>query len=57
MTIREDEAAHIRQAVRDLIDGASVRSVLRDWSDRSVVTPRGEEHDEELEAAPLPSRS
>jgi site-specific DNA recombinase len=40
-TIRRDEAVEIRKAARHIIDGGTLRSIVLDWSDRGIRTPRG----------------
>lgn len=35
------EAALIRQAARDIIDGVPLRAIARDWTDRGIVTTYG----------------
>jgi DNA invertase Pin-like site-specific DNA recombinase len=41
VTIRRAEASETRKAARHIIDGGSLRSVVLDWSDRGIRTPRG----------------
>ncbi len=41
ITVRESEADLIRDAVRSIIEGASLGSVVADWQTRGVVTPAG----------------
>lgn len=41
VTLVESEADEIRGAVRRIIEGATVRSILRDWKARGVTTTRG----------------
>lgn len=36
-----EEAALIREAAQRLLDGDSIRAVLRDWSERGIRSPRG----------------
>lgn len=41
MTIVEGEAELIREAARRLLTGETVGTIVRDWQDRGVTTPRG----------------
>jgi site-specific DNA recombinase len=41
VTIRDDEADLIREATARVLGGESLRSVLRDWHGRGIVTPTG----------------
>lgn len=41
MVIHEEEAAHFRRAVAAIIDGGSLRGVLRDFNARGVMTTAG----------------
>lgn len=40
-TINQPEARRLRKAYRDVLAGASVRSVMFDWNDRGVATSMG----------------
>src|SRR5206468_8513016 len=44
VTIREDEAALIRDAVQRVLDGAKVPSIARYWNERKIPTSQGAEH-------------
>jgi DNA invertase Pin-like site-specific DNA recombinase len=44
VTIREEEAALIREAAQRVLDGATVPSIAREWNSRSVSTPQGAAH-------------
>jgi site-specific DNA recombinase len=42
ITIREDEAELIREAIGKVLDGGEgIRAIARDWHDRGIVTPTG----------------
>jgi DNA invertase Pin-like site-specific DNA recombinase len=41
ITIREDEAALIQDAVERVLDGETIPSIARDWNARGVPTPQG----------------
>lgn len=41
VTIRESEAAHIRQAAKRVLRGESQRSIVRDWNKQGVGTVEG----------------
>lgn len=41
VTVREDEAELIRDAVRRVLDGESVHRIVLDWQERRVRTPQG----------------
>ena len=41
VTIRKDEAALIREAVTSVNDGARIRSIVWDWSQRGIRTTTG----------------
>lgn len=41
VTIRAEEAREIKDAVRRMLGGESLRSILRDWLDRDVPTSKG----------------
>lgn len=41
VTIREDEAELIRSAADRLIGGASLNTIVREWTEAGVVTPKG----------------
>jgi len=41
MTIRESEASLIREAVQQLLDGATIRSICRSWTARGIPTVTG----------------
>ena len=43
MTIQGDEARLIRQAATRLLQGASLRNIARDWTDRGVPTVSGKQ--------------
>ncbi|KXP02206.1 recombinase family protein [Tsukamurella tyrosinosolvens] len=43
MTIRESEAALVREAAAHVLDGGSLRRLTIDWNDRGHVTARGRE--------------
>jgi len=40
-TIREDEATHVRQAYADLLKGASVSAITREWNAEDLTTTGG----------------
>lgn len=42
-TVRESEAALIRQAAADVLTGVSVRAIARRWNERGVTTVAGKE--------------
>jgi DNA invertase Pin-like site-specific DNA recombinase len=44
ITIRDAEAALIREAVQRMLDGASAASVARDWNERGISSPQGAAH-------------
>ena len=41
VTIRDDEAELIREATGRVLSGEALRSILRDWHARGIVTPTG----------------
>jgi site-specific DNA recombinase len=41
LTVRENEAALIREAVQRLLAGESVRTVIRNWNARGITTTTG----------------
>ena len=41
MTVREDEARHLREAYRTLIQGGSLKSIAKRWNEAGVTTTRG----------------
>ena len=41
VTVREDEAALIRHAVKRLLAGESARSITRDWNEQGITTSAG----------------
>jgi DNA invertase Pin-like site-specific DNA recombinase len=41
VTVREDEAELIREAVQRVLDGATIPSVARDWNARGIPTSQG----------------
>lgn len=45
MTPDPDEAALIREAVADVLDGVGLREIVRRWNDAGVATARGNEWD------------
>jgi DNA invertase Pin-like site-specific DNA recombinase len=44
VTIREDEAALIKDAVERVLDGVTVPSIARDWNNRGLPSPQGAAH-------------
>jgi hypothetical protein len=44
ITIRESEAALIREAVQRTLDGASAASIARDWNRCGIASPQGAAH-------------
>ncbi|GAA3220014.1 recombinase family protein [Actinocorallia longicatena] len=41
LTLDEAESALLRKAVERLLAGASLNSIVRDWQDKGILTPRG----------------
>ena len=43
LRLRQAEADALAQALRDVLDGATLGSICRDWNARGITTPTGKQ--------------